>query len=182
MKKITEKEAIKLIEKYSNSSKDFDNVLLHCKAVQKLAVSMAKKVNKKSGKDLVDEEFVNIAALLHDIGRFSCPPGSGKVIRHGIEGAKILKKEGLPKCALVAERHLGAGISKQEVIDQKLDLPAKDYLPVSIEEKIIANADNLIFGTRIGTIKEVLDRFSKELGQETADKVKQLYDEIEAMI
>jgi uncharacterized protein len=81
----------------------------------------------------------------------------------------------------VAERHLGAGIPKDEIIKQKLDLPLKDFVPVSVEEKIISHADNLVFGDREGTMEEVIERYETELGNEHADKVKELADEVEAM-
>jgi len=170
MKKITEKEAIKLLKKYSKSDDDFKKVLGHSLVVMKKAVDIGRKVKN------VDLDFIKSASLLHDIGRFQCGPDK---VKHGIIGAEILREEGLDKHALVAERHLGAGISKDEVISQGLELPLNDYIPVSKEEKIIAHADNLVFGDKVGNIERSVERFRKELGEKVGEKVKRLADEVE---
>src|SRR3989338_3698703 len=171
---ISEKEAIALLKKYSKSKKDFDAVLMHSKAVQKVALRIAKKIKN------IDIEFIKTASLLHDIGRFECPPRKDSY-KHGIVGAEILRKENLKKHALVAERHLGAGISKNDIVEQKLKLPLKDYLPKTKEEKIIAHADNLIANTKEITPEKAIERFRKELGGKIAKRIKRLDDEINRM-
>lgn len=173
MKEISEKEAIGLLKKYSKNKKTYNLVLAHSKLVQKVALKIAKKIKG------VDTEFIKTAALLHDIGRFRCPPGP-KTIFHGVEGAKILRKEGLLKHARLAERHLGAGINKKDIEEQRLPLPKKDYMPKTIEEKIIAHADNLVFGARVGTLKEVEARFRKEVSEKIARRARNLYNSIKA--
>ena len=115
MQRINEDKAISLLKKYADSEKSFLKVLRHVKAVQKVALRIASQCKG------VDIELIRIGSLLHDIGRFSCPPGKG-TCRHGLIGAKILGKEGLSEIASIAERHLGAGISKEEVISQGLEL------------------------------------------------------------
>lgn len=175
MKKISEKEAIKLLRKYANSHEDFKAVLAHSKAVKKVAVDIGKEV-----KD-VDLDFIKSASLLHDIGRFKCRPESKDSIKHGIFGADILRKEGLFDHALVAERHLGAGISKEDIEEQGLELPLNDYIPISKEEKIIAHADNLISDDKIVSVEEAVERFSKEIGKKIGKRVKRLAEEVEGM-
>jgi len=172
MKKISEKDAIRLLKKYSQSKQSFKRILGHVQVVKKLAVDIGKKV-----KD-ADLDFIKTASLLHDIGRFQVGPDT---VRHGVIGSEILRGEGLPDHALVAERHLGPGISKEEIIEHGLDLPVQDYIPVSREEKIICHADNLIFGHRKGTLKEAVERFNKELGKKVGRKVKKLAEEVEGM-
>ena len=166
-----EKEALKLLKKYSSSDRAFKAVVAHVKAVQKLALEFAENTG-------ADKKFIKTASLLHDIGRFNYPPGSKDSLHHGIRGAIILRKEGLNKHALVAERHLGAGISKTDILQQNIDLPMKDYLPITKEEKIITCADNLIFGQKKGTVNMAYARFLNELGVEYAERVKKLYKEI----
>ncbi len=163
MKKITEQQAIELLKKYSNSKESFEKVLAHSKAVEKAAVKIASKQKN------VDMYLVKIGSLLHDIGRFSDLSGKAKV-RHGLIGAEILRKEGLPDIALIAERHVGAGISKEDIIEQGLPLPHRDFMPISKEEKIVAHADNLIFDAREGTFDEVIERYKKELGEKSIPK------------
>jgi uncharacterized protein len=173
--KLSEKKAIALLRKYSKSEEDFKGILSHSRDVMKIAVDIAKNVKE------VDLDFVKTAALLHDIGRTGFAPGSKNALRHGIFGGEILRKEGLPEYALVCERHLGAGISKEDIIEQGLDLPLRDYLPVSKEEKIIAHADNLIIKYRRATVDEAVERFSKELGKKAGEKVRKLAKEVEGM-
>mgnify|MGYP000353744339 CR=1 FL=1 len=168
---MNEKEALVLLKKYSSSKRSFNAESKHVKAVQKLALEFAEDTD-------VDKKFIKIASLLHDIGRFNAPPGSKNSLHHGINGSAILRKEGLNKFALIAERHLGAGISKLDIKKQNLNLPMKNYLPKTKEEKIITCADNLIFGQKRGNIDMAYKRFFKELGKEYAERVKKLYKEV----
>ncbi|MBW2983505.1 HDIG domain-containing protein [Candidatus Woesearchaeota archaeon] len=170
MERITEKKAIELLRKYAPTEEDFEAVLAHAKAVQKVALKICKKVK-------CDAELVKTACLLHDIGRFQ----STNPLSHGIVGAKILLEERLPMHAFVAERHLGAGISKEDIKEQKLKLPLNDYMPKTTEEKIVAHADNLVFGTKIVTLKQAVARFNKELGKKIGRRVKELGKEIEKL-
>jgi uncharacterized protein len=91
--------------------------------------------------------FIEEAAMLHDIGivkvkRYSLSSNSNlPYICHAPEGRKILESKGLPTHALVAERHIGVGISKDEIIEYQYPLPHRDLIPESIEEKIISWAD-----------------------------------------
>ena len=168
---MNERDAIKLLKKYSSSDRAFKAVVAHVKAVQKLALEFAEDTD-------ADKEFIKISSLLHDIGRFNAPPGSKDSLHHGIKGSEILKKEGFDEFALIAERHLGAGISKLDIMKQNLDLPLKDYIPKTKEEKIITCADNLIFGQKRGDIDMAYNRFLNELGKEYAEKIKRLYKEV----
>lgn len=132
------------------------NLIKHSIAVSKLASKIAKKL-KILGYD-IDLNFIEIAALLHDIGR-----SKTNSIKHGIEGAKILKRKGLEKFAKVCERHIGAGISKEEAFS--LSMPKRDFIPKTLEEKVIAHADNLISGDKEVEIDETIDELKKKLGK-----------------
>lgn len=93
-------------------------------------------------------EFIKTAAMLHDIGIFmtraasiGCT-GESPYICHGYLGRKLLDEQGLPKeYGLVCERHTGAGITRENIIKNDLPLPARDMVPISLEEKIICCAD-----------------------------------------
>jgi len=176
MKGITEKKAIKLLKKYSNNEESFELVLEHSKAVQKAAINIAEDV-KKNNK--IDINLIKIGSLLHDIGRFKCYNKNS--IRHGVIGGEILRKENLPEYAEIAERHIGVGITKEDIKQQRLDLPPKDFVPETTEQKIITYADNLVFGSRIGTIKEVIERYRKELGKEYVERIKKSHNEMEKL-
>ncbi len=173
--KLDEKEATNLLRKHAASKEAFDKVLAHSKAVQKIALRIAEKVRG------VDRDFISIASLLHDIGRFDYPPGKGTIM-HGVRGAQILREEGIDdRYALVCERHLGAGITKEEIRRQKLPLPVKDYVPLTLEEKIITYADLLLKGEKEVPFEEMLDKYRKELGEDVAKQLIWLHDEIKRM-
>ncbi len=53
----------------------------------------------------------------------------------------MLEKEGLFDIAPVCERHIGVGLSREDIISAKLPLPHRDMIPLSIEEKLICYAD-----------------------------------------
>jgi len=134
-----------------------ENVVEHCIAVSEYAYELALAIKNKGYE--VDVELVKLGGLLHDIGR-----SKTHGIEHGVVGAEILRELGFDeKLALIAERHIGAGITKGEAID--LGLPPKDYIPITLEEKIVAHADNLIFGTKRVEINDVIKKFEKRLGR-----------------
>ncbi len=149
MSELSREDAIRLLSDNNTPQR----VIEHCLTVSSLAVGIAEKI-RAAGHE-VDVEFIETAALLHDIGR-----SRTQEMRHNVEGADILKK--YPRYARVAERHIGAGITKAEAAE--LGLPAKDYLPETLEEGIIAYADNLVDEDRVVSFDETLDRFKRELG------------------
>ena len=108
-----------------------ENVIEHSKAVYKKAMVIAANF-KNADKDLIKK-----GALLHDIGR-----SKTHGISHAVEGAKIVKQYGYPE----EVQNIGAGITEEESV--KLGLPKKSYIPQTIEEKIVAHADNLLSGTK----------------------------------
>ena len=175
-----EKQCIELLRKYATDEERFKKILNHSKAVQRVALRIAEDIIANGHH--VDIKFLIGACLLHDIGRFKTGKDGKNMIQHGILGAEILRKEGVDeRYALVCERHIGSGISKEDIQEQGLNLPLKDYIPESIEEKIINYADSLIFGTREEIIEEVLDRYRKEVGEKLVEKTKKLHEEIEKL-
>jgi len=164
----------KLIEKYyPKFPVAYHYLVNHSRAVTQKALEIA-VANKKLKLDL---KFIQEAAMLHDIGIFQvyAPQigcyGQKPYICHGWEGRKILEKEELPKHALVCERHVGAGISKEEIGKQNLPLPHRNMIPLSLEEKIICVADK--FYSKRDTGKELsIEEIIKELSLYGKDKVK----------
>jgi len=176
MRDITEKEAVELLRKYSTDDESFNKVLNHSRAVQKLALEIAEEVKKNHD---VDINLVKIGSLLHDIGRFKCYKENS--IRHGVVGGEILIKEGLKKYARIAETHIGVGITKKDIKEKKLDLPLRDFVPRTTEQKIISYADCLIFGSKMVKISKVIERFRRELGERHIERVIKLHNEIEKL-
>lgn len=140
--------AFALLQKYHPpDSKRYRLLLTHSVLVAAKALEIATAYLKKNPGRTLDLAFLEEAALLHDIGVFRCYApkifcfGNEPYIRHGVAGREILEKEGWPRHALACERHTGTGITLAEVVEQKLPLPARDYLPSSLEEKILCLAD-----------------------------------------
>ena len=148
------------------------NVIEHCLTVSDFAVEIAKEI-KKNGRD-IDVGFVETAALLHDLGR--CKTHG---IMHGVEGAKILKD--YPEYARVCECHIGGGITREEA--KTLGLPPRDYIPRTLEEKVICYADKLISGTSKVTLEATLKKYRERLGagHKTMERIKSLDEEIRGL-
>lgn len=156
-------------------------VIEHCKAVaeyaRQIAVDIRTSYEKKGQQIAIDIDAVFLGGLLHDIGR-----SKTHGIDHAVVGAAIAVENCLDnKIVNIIERHIGAGISKDEAA--VLGLPPKDYLPVTIEEKIVAHADNLVFGSRVGIIEELVSGLrKKQLDEKIIRRVIGLNNEICAML
>ena len=95
-----------------------------------------------------DRELVYNGAMLHDIGIFmtNAPGihchGTEPYICHGMLGGAILRREGLDRLALFAERHTGTGLTPETIQRQGLPLPLDvRFVPESVEEEIVCYAD-----------------------------------------
>ncbi len=157
------------------------NVIEHCKTVAQYARKIALDINgcaQKRGTSIrVDVDVVFSGGLLHDIGR-----SKTHGIDHAVKGARIALENGLgDKIVNIIERHIGAGITREEAV--AFGLPARDYLPVTLEEKIVAHADNLVSGSRIGTMDElVLTLKEKKFDEKIIKRFIELNNEINSMV
>ncbi len=142
-----------------------DEVIKHCMAVRDVAVRIAKKAD-------ADLKLVEAGALLHDIGR-----SKTHGILHAVEGVRIARRVGLPLSILyIIERHLGAGILKEEAV--KLGLPEKDYIPETLEEKIVAHSDNLIQDGRKQKIEDEIKQAKEKGLEQVAQRLIALHKEL----
>ncbi len=156
---------IELIEKYYPKESDIHYILLiHSEQIKNKALKIA-----NNNPDLkIDTEFVAEAAMLHDIGIFLCDAprihcrGEHPYIKHGYLGADLLREDGLPRHALVCERHTGVGISLKNILKNKLPLPHRDMIPVSLEEKLICYADKFFSKTQL-TEEHSIERIKRSL-------------------
>ncbi|MDO9517763.1 MAG: HDIG domain-containing protein [Methanosarcinaceae archaeon] len=147
------------------------NVIEHCLTVSSLSVRTAQKLFA-SGKS-VDVELVRIGSVLHDLGR-----ARTHAVDHAAVGAGMAVELGLdPRIVQIIKRHIGGGISRREAKD--LGLPDDDYIPVTIEEKIVAHCDNLMRGTELISVDECISRMrSRNMSKGGIDRVRALADEI----
>ena len=142
-------------EFYDPDSKAYKILIQHGGQVAGKAVEVARRVPHLSP----DLKFIEEAAMLHDIGIFlTNAPGLGctgefPYIFHGYLGRKILEKRGLPRHALVCERHVGVGITLEDV--RHLSFPEqREMVPVSTEEQIVCYADKFFSKNGKTTAKE----------------------------
>ena len=164
--------ALKLLSQSGCSSK----VIAHCKAVAALAVQIAKACEKEGLN--VDVKLVEIGALLHDIGR-----SKTHSVDHVIKGAEIARSLNLPESIVsIIERHAGGGITIDEA--KKLGWPNKNYVPQTIEEKIVTYADKLIEGLRRVPVERTIKNLSRELGEThpSIKRVKKLHEEFSSLV
>jgi uncharacterized protein len=164
---------IKIIQKYyDKESQLYKDLVNHSIAVTNKAIEIAKKVPELHP----DLKFIKEAAMLHDIGiylthapKIGCN-GKEHYMIHGYLGKQILEKEGYPKHALVCERHVGTGLSVEDIDRENIPIPRKNYFPQTIEEEIISFADKFYSKgqtdpSKEKTIEEIrkgLEKFGKE--------------------
>jgi uncharacterized protein len=150
------------------------NVISHCRAVAKLSVETAKICQKKGMK--VDLELVEAGALLHDLGR-----SKTHSVNHAIVGAEIAKKAGLPEPVInIIKRHVGGGITNAEA--KELGWPQDNYIPLTLEEKIVSYADKLVETSKRVPIEMTINKLKEEKLETAAIKVRQLHDEIREIV
>ena len=141
---MTNVDPLEIIQRhYDLDSKAYYFLVHHGRLVARKALEIAKKARHLNP----DLKFMEEAAMLHDIGilftnasKIGCH-GRKEYICHGYMGRELLEREGLPRHALVCERHVGMGITLRDIKDNRLPLPERDMVPESIEEKIICYAD-----------------------------------------
>ena len=111
-------------------------------------------IDEYTGDEAVISSCTGYGALLHDIGR-----SKSHAIDHAIIGGDLCRDAGISEdIALMVERHLGAGQTADECIQLRL-LP-RECMPLTLSEKIVAHADNLVKGTTVIHIEERMIRIA----------------------
>lgn len=153
------------------------SVRRHSEKVAEKALEIAKRIKKED----IDINLIEIGALLHDIGRTKTHG-----FKHALIGGKILRERGFSdKLAKICERHILGGLDKEDA--KKFGLPEKDYLPVSLEEKIICLADKHMAGVREVSIKERFDRWFQKYGKseillKSKKRIEKIQEELELLM
>ena len=137
-------------------------LLKHSLQVREKALTI---LESSTGRSLqINETIVSAGALLHDIGIGQCDApgilcrGKEPYLAHGPAGAAMLrqyaKETGLDLeiYARICERHTGTGITAEEIRLQHLPLPEQDFLPETLEEKLVCLADK--FFSKSGEMRE----------------------------
>ena len=119
-----------IIDKYYPADNELRRVLLqHSRQVADRALQIAKKHKELP----IDIQFLEEAAMLHDLG----------IIRHGQIGGELLRAEGYERHARVCERHTGTGLPGFE--------------PETLEEEIICYADKFYSKSQPEKVRTVLE-------------------------
>ena len=150
-----------IIDKYYPSENELRRILLlHSRQVADRCLLIAKKHPELR----LDKDFLEEAAMLHDIGIFRCNApsiqcfGTEPYICHGYIGGQILRDEGLVRHALVCERHTGTGLSREQIERQNLPLPLdRSYEPDVMEEQVVCYADKFYSKSHIDHERSVVE-------------------------
>lgn len=169
-----------IIDKYYPKDNDLRRILwVHSRHVADKALQLANRHPELQA----DIQFVEEAAMLHDIGILHCDAagihcfGTHPYICHGTLGAEMMRAEGWQRHALVCERHTGTGLTLDYIITHNLPLPHRDLVPVSIEEQLICYADKFFSKTHPDdekTMEQALRSVAK-FGDDCAARFMQWY-------
>lgn len=136
----TDQQIKNLHQKYAKTDADLTLIYTHCQIIEAIAMQL---LDKNPIKD-IDRNLVHVGCLLHDIGAYDVLEDGEFVqgVRHGIIGENILKSEGFSETIWrFASHHTGVGLTKKDVLDQKLPIPVADYTARTIEEQLVMYAD-----------------------------------------
>jgi len=130
-KMLTRKKSMRLLSEYGRDA----GWTKHCFAVAEAAARVGDVMAKNRP---IDCSFLWSAALLHDIGRYI----THDPLLHGVEGYRLLSMLRYKKEAYVCASHILFGLKAAEA--SQLGLPARDFVPRTIEEKLVPLVDYLI--------------------------------------
>ena len=137
---------LSIIERYYPEDDDLRRLLLkHSRQVADRCILICNRHPELR----IDREFVEEAAMLHNIGIRWCDDpsihchGTEPYLRHGLIGGEVLRREGWDRHARVAERHTGTG------------LPG--YEPEQLEEQVVCYADKFYSKSRPDRVLTVVE-------------------------
>lgn len=169
---------LEIIDKYYPLDNELKEIyMVHARKVTELALAMAARHPELE----MDTEFIEEAAMLHDLGIFMTDAprihchGDAQYLCHGYLGAGILRSLGYEQHARVCERHTGTGLLKEDIIANGWELPAEDFVPETLEEQLICFADKFYSKTRYlytaRTLDQVVESMLK-ISENSAEKIK----------
>jgi uncharacterized protein (TIGR00295 family) len=162
------RQALALHKKYGSN----DRIVGHCRACARISEVLSEKAAGRGHP--VNAEAIVAGALLHDIGRTQT-----QTVAHGYVGAGILEEEGVDSVVVeIVRRHVGAGISPEEAV--ALGFPLGDYVPRTLDQKIVGFADKLLDGDRARPFEEEVKRFVKK-GHDV-QRLRRLKEDVDAAV
>ncbi|MDR2699125.1 MAG: HDIG domain-containing protein [Candidatus Methanoplasma sp.] len=140
-------------------------VVVHCCTVGAVAEEMLSKMD-------ADRRLVIAGSLLHDIGR-SVDNG----IAHALIGSEIIGKMGFSEDLVsIIRKHIGAGLDDADA--EEMGLPPGDYMPRTIEEKIVAHADNMVSDNRVVSHRYSVEKLMSKGAVRGAERMESLHREL----
>ena len=134
-----------------------DTIKQHSIKVANKGLEIANKICKRK----LDKKLIEIGGLLHDIGR-SITHG----FNHGLVGGHILRDKGFSEDFIrICETHILGGLDKDDA--KAVGLPERNYLPISIEEKIVCLADKYMIGSKEVSIEDRFKYWFNKYGKTT---------------
>jgi len=162
------RQALALHRKYRSN----ERTVAHCQACARVSKLLAETAAARG--NMVSHEAVEAGALLHDIGR-----SQTQLVNHGYVGAQVLEKEGVDRMVVeIVRRHVGAGISAEEA--GALGFPPGDYIPRTLEQKIVCFADKMLDGDKARPFEEEVKRFVKK-GHDV-QRLRRLKEDVDAAV
>ncbi|WP_433394489.1 HDIG domain-containing metalloprotein [Micromonospora sp. KLBMP9576] len=138
----TDEQIRALHERYAPTGEAFELVHSHCQIVCALAEQLLDR-----RRSALDVALVRAGSLLHDIGVYRLYGSAGQLdqenyIRHGVLGHALVRELGLPESlARFCSHHTGVGLTRADVLRQRLPLPVADYTAETEEEQLVMYAD-----------------------------------------
>jgi len=140
-------------------------VIIHCCTVRTVAEQMIKRID-------CDRDLVIAGAMLHDIGR-----AVDHSVMHANVGADMAAELGLPdELVNIIRKHTGAGLDQEDV--EEMGLPPGDYMPSTIEEKIVAHSDNMVSDNAVVMHSHSVDKLLMKGATRGADRIERLHEEL----
>lgn len=140
-------------------------VIIHCCTVRTVAEQMSRRID-------CDRDLVIAGAMLHDIGR-----AVDHSVMHATIGADMAIELGLPdELVRIIRKHTGAGLDREDVIE--MGLPDGDYIPSTIEEKIVAHSDNMVSDNTVVMHSHSVDKLLMKGAVRGADRIERLHEEL----
>jgi uncharacterized protein (TIGR00295 family) len=138
--------------------------------VTAVAVNLATKLQAKG--IAINVPLVEAGALLHDLGR-----AKSHNVDHGLVGSQLARKLGLPQSVVdIIKRHVGAGVTAEEA--EWLGWPKDNYVPTTLEEKVVCYADKRIDDDHLAPIGDEIHKLQTKGFTEAAERVRSLHAEI----
>ena len=150
------------------------NVRRHSIKVAEKALDLAERIKLRE----IDMDLIEIGGLLHDNGR--CKTHG---FNHALIGAKLIRERGLSeRLARICETHILGGLDKEDA--KRVGLPERDFLPQTLEEKIICLADKHISGTKEVSIEQRFEKWFNKYGKtqiliKAKERIEKIQREIE---